>query len=134
MEGILDELDGRRVGVAVLGVDLKAASIEGLPVGVEERALDGVEDLLGGAMALLHGTVALEVGVEDLKGFTIAGNVGRPVGVAGLEAADPAPPDDEGLLMPTLEDLTPADEAVRLDNFLSLLEAGSASLDLGAVV
>lgn len=136
--GILDELDGRRVGVAVLGVDLEPASIESLPVGVEERALDGVEDLLGGAVTLLDGTVALDVGVEDLKGFDIAGNVGRPVGVAGLEAADPAPPDDEGLLMPALEDLTPTDEAARLADFSSLLEAGStggsASLDLGAVI
>lgn len=119
-----DELDGRRVGVAVLDVDLEAASMEGLALGVDERMLDGVEDLLGGAVTLLDGIAVLEVGVEDLEGFDIAGNVGRAVGVVCLEEADTAPPDNEGLLMPALDDLTLADEAARLADFTSAVEAG----------
>lgn len=94
-------------GVAHLDADLDVASIEGLPVGVEERAADivGVEDLLWEATILLEGIDdVLEEGVEDLKGFTVAGNVGRPVGVADL-ATDPPPPDDDDLLVPALADL-----------------------------
>lgn len=118
--------------VAHLDADLEDASIDGLPVGVDERALDfvGVEDLLGGATILLEGTDAvLEEGVEDLKGFTDAGNVGRPVGVAGL-ATDPPPPDDDDLLGPALADLLCLHEVTSLD---ADSKEGSASLDLGAV-
>lgn len=104
-------------GVAHVDVDLEDASIEGLPVGVEERAVDlvGVEDLLWGATILLEGTDAvLEEGVEDLKGFTDAGKVGRPVGVAGL-ATDPRPPDDDDLLVPALADLLCLPDVTSLD-------------------
>ncbi|KAE8681233.1 hypothetical protein F3Y22_tig00111336pilonHSYRG00028 [Hibiscus syriacus] len=49
--------------------------------------------------------VARDVGVDDLAGLD-AVNVGRRVGVAGLE---PGPPDDEGLRVPV--ELNPGDKA-----------------------
>lgn len=157
--GVLDGIDGRRVGVADLDTDLGGGTV-GLPVGVEDLAvdLDGVEDLEGivdlvagivdlvaGAADLVVGTVGLpaeivdlfnvarEVGVDDLEGLGADVTVGRPVGVAGL---DPGPPDDEGLRIPELEEFNPGEEVGCLDIKL-LLAAGSgwgfANLDLSAV-
>ncbi|TQD75964.1 hypothetical protein C1H46_038497 [Malus baccata] len=175
--GVMDGMDGRRVGVDALDADLDGGTV-GLEVGVEDLAvdLDGVEDLEGtvdlvagavdlfvgvvdliarvvdlfagvvdlfagvvdlfagvvdlvvgtvdlGAefMDLFNGKVAREVGVDDLEGLGAEGNVGRPVGVAGL---DPGPPDDEGLRVPELEELSPGEEVDCLDTKL-LLAAGS---------
>lgn len=102
--GVLDEL-GRRVGVADLDVVLVAGT-EGLPVGVEERAvgLEGVEDLTGGATGLADGKVVRELGVEDLDGLVDEGNVVRPVGVEDLRGAAVGPLDGEGLLLLVLEE------------------------------
>lgn len=172
----LDGVEGRRVGVDALDVDLDGGKV-GLAVGVEDLAVDldkGVEDLAGtvglaagtvdlaagtvdlvaetvglaartvdlvvatvGLVAetegLVEGKVALEVGVEDLEGLDAVVNVGRPVGVAGL---DPGPPDDEGLRVPALEWFNPGEEAACLDTKL-LLVVGSgcefANLDFSAV-
>lgn len=68
--------------------------------------------------------VLREVGVEDLEGLEDV-DVGRPVGVAGLDpppgvagldpgppdegGLDPGPPDEEGLRMPETEEDNPAD-------------------------
>lgn len=152
--GSLDGVDGRRVGVDALDVDLEAGKV-GLLVGVEDLAvdLDGVEDL-DGIVDLAAGTVALvaeveglveettglvveivvldgaamvlegsivRVGVEGLDGFEAVFNVERPVGVAGR---DPGPPDDEGLLVPPLEELNTGEEVDCLDTKL-VLPAGS---------
>lgn len=122
--GAIDEL-GRWVGVADLDVDLEAGT-EGLAVGVEERAMDleGVEDLTVGAMALTDDKVAREFGVEDLEGLVDEGNEDRPVGVADLRGAAAGPPDDEGLLLPILEEFRPDVNVGCLDATLPL-EVGS---------
>lgn len=161
--GVVDGMDGRRVGVDALELDADlGGGTVGLEVGVEDLAidLDGVEDLEGivdlvaemvdlGAgivdfvvgtvglaaefVDLFNGRLAREVGVDDLEGLGAEVNVGRPVGVAGL---DPGPPDDEGLRVPELEELNPGEEVGCLDIKL-LLAAGSgwgfANLDLSAV-
>jgi len=135
--GELDGVDGRRVGVAALDVDLDGG-IEGLAVGVEDRVdLDGVEDLAGtvdfivevvdlaaetvGLAAEIVGLdedrVAREVGVDDLEGLEPVVSVGRPVGVEGL---DPGPPDDEGLRIAAPEEFNPGEEAGFLDTKLPL--------------
>lgn len=149
--GALDGVDGRRVGVAALGIDLDEGKV-GLAVGVEDLAVDldkGVEDLAGavglaagtvvlvaeteglvagpeGLVAetegLVEGKVALDVGVEDLEGLDTDVNVGRPVGVAGL---DPGPPDDGGLRGPTLEVFNPGEEAGCLDTKFVLVVGSS---------
>lgn len=140
--GALDGVDGRRVGVAALDVDLDGGKV-GLAVGVEDLAvdLDGVEDLAGavglaaGAVVLVaeteglvaeteglvEGKVALDVGVEDLEGLDADVNVGRPVGVAGL---DPGPPDDGGLRGP-LEVFNPGEETACLDTKFVLVVGSS---------
>lgn len=156
--GALDGVDGRRVGVEALDVDLGGGTV-GREVGVDDLAvaLDvGVEDLaetedlveetvaclvmltvgLAEAAAslfeavvslaeetvvLLEGKVAREVGVEDLEVLDVVVNVGRPVGVAGL---DPGPPDDEGLRITTLEEFNPGEEADCFETKL-LLVVGS---------
>lgn len=123
--GALDGADSRLFGVDDLDVDLEVGK-EGLAVGVEDRGMDlvGVEDLTLVALGLMEAKVACEVGVEDLEGFNVKGNVGRPVGVAALEVPGEIPPDNEGLLFPLLEDFCPVDKvgcAVAM-----LLEAGSA--------
>jgi hypothetical protein len=142
--GALDGVDGRRVGVAALDVDLDGGKV-GLAVGVEDLAVDldkGVEDLAGtvglaagtvvlvaeteGLVAetegLVEGKVALDVGVEGLEGLDADVNVGRPVGVAGL---DPGPPDDGGLRGPTLEVFNPGEEAACLDTKFVLVVGSS---------
>lgn len=120
--GALDGVVGRRVGVADLEADLVVV-IEGLAVGVEERAIDlvGVEDLAEGAgfvegkearevgvddlaeegAGFVEGKVAREVGVDDLEGLVAAGKVDLLVGVEGL-LADFGTPEDDGLLLLTL--------------------------------
>nr|GME13521.1 ATP binding protein [Ipomoea batatas] len=147
------EVTGRRVGVDALEVDFDPG-IDGLVVGVKGLAVDlelGVEDL-GGTVDLVEGSVAREVGVEDLDGLDVVKvgvaldapavdipldavfgvglatevdldvlNVGRPVGVEGLD-----PPADEGLRRPELE-VFPGDEAGCLDIKL-LLAVGSGGL------
>lgn len=137
--GALDGAEDRRVGVAALDVGLDGGKV-GLAVGVEDLVVDldkGVEDLAGtvGLAAgtvgfatvtvglvvetedFIEGKVALAVGVEDLEGLDTDVNVGRPVGVAGL---DPGPPDDEGLRVPALEAFDPGEEATCLDAKLLL--------------
>lgn len=49
------------------------AGIEGLTVGVEDRAEDlvGVEDLTGGATGFVESKVAREFGVEDLEDLVV---------------------------------------------------------------
>lgn len=63
--------------------------------------------------------------MEDLEGFVVEGNAGRPVGVAALGVADVRPPDDEGLLLPLLEEFCPDGKVGCLGATL-LLKAGSA--------
>lgn len=123
--GVLDEVAGRRVGVADLDVDLEAGN-EGLAVGVEERAVDlvGVEDLAVEAAGFVEGKVARDVGVEDLVGLVAVGRVGRPVGVAGL-LADFGPPEDDGLLLRFVEEFSPADKVCCFGARV-LFEAGSS--------
>lgn len=82
LEGTVDGAEGRLVGVADLDEGLLAASTDDLDVGVED--LTGVDDRGRGADDFA-GTVVREGGVEGLVGFETAGNVGRPVGVAGLD-------------------------------------------------
>lgn len=138
-----DGVDDRRVGVADLDVDfdggiidLEAGTVDlgavlagfevckvGLAVGVDDRA--GVLDLAGGATGLAEGKVGLEVGVEGREALVVEVSVGRPVGVAGLDEAEPDPPDDEGLRVPLLEEYNPGDKVDCLDTKL-LLEVGSA--------
>lgn len=141
--GALDGVDGRRVGVDALDVDLDGGT-EGLEVGVEDLAvdLDGVEDLAGTVVGFVaeavglavemvglvaetadfdESKVAREVGVEDLEGLAAKVNVGRPVGVAGR---DPGPPDEEGRRIPAPEEFNPGEEADCLDAKLPLV-AGS---------
>lgn len=131
----LDGVDGRRVGVAALGVGLDAGT-DSLAVGVEDLAVDldnGVEDLAE-TVGLVGGKVGREVGVDGLEGLDVAVNVERPVGVAGL---DPAPPDDEGLRSPALEtEFNPGDEEGCLETKLLLVTVsawGFANLDFSAV-
>lgn len=128
--------------MADLDVDLEVSK-EGLAVGVEDRAVDllGVEDLTTGGVEdleglVLEGNVGCETGVEDLEGFVLEDNVGRPVGVAGLEVADVSPTDDDGLLLPLLEEFCLEGKVGSLRTII-LLEVGSSwtlsSLDFGAV-
>lgn len=123
--GALNEVDGGRVGVADLDVDLEAGR-EGLAVGVEDRAVDlvGVEDLTGGATFLVEGKEARELGVDDLEGLVVIGNVDRPVGVADLRVTVLGPSDDEGLLLPVVEEFNSEGKVEFLDAIF-LLEAGS---------
>lgn len=96
------------------------AEVEGL---VEETMVGLVVDIVVldvETMGLVEG-IELRVGVEDLDGFEVVVNVGRPVGVAGR---DPGPPDDEGLLVPPLEELNTGEEVCCLDAKL-VLPAGS---------
>lgn len=141
----------RRVGVADLDVDFGAgredllvgveertgtegllvgveerAGTEGLAVGVEERARDlvGVDDLTAGVAVLVEGNVAREVGVDGLEGLVVAGRVARPVGVAGL-LADFNPQEDEGLLVPLLEEFRPDGKVECLGAILPLETSSS---------
>lgn len=108
-------------------------------VGVEDLGVDlgvGVEDLTGG-LGLFVTMVEedLGVGVEDLEGLDVVfevdlgtefgpgledapPNVGRPVGVAGI---DPGPPEDVGLRGPPLEVFNPGDDNGCLDATMLLL-------------
>lgn len=131
---------GLAVGVEDLAVDLDNGVVDleetvvlvaeavGLVTeteGLAEETVDLAEetvDLAAETVGLFDGKVALDVGVEDLEGLDGAVNVGRPVGVAGL---DPGPPDDDGLRVPALEEFNPGDEVGCLDTKL-LLTAGSA--------
>lgn len=132
--GMIEGVDGRRVGVDALEVDLDDGMEDGLDVGVDDLAVDlevGVEDL-GGTVGLDEVKVGREVGVVALEGLEEeVVNVGRLVGVAGL---DPGPPADEGLRVPA--EVKPGDEVGCLGTKL-LLTAGSgsafANLDFKAV-
>lgn len=104
----LDVADGRRVGVADLDTDLDGGAVI-LDVGVEDLA-EGFENLPERAIDFEAGKVGLEVGVEGLEGLAVEGNVGRLVGVAGLDAVDSLPPDDAGLRVPAPEKCKPGDE------------------------
>lgn len=81
LDDTVDGTEGRLVGVADLDEGLLTTGSDGLDVGVED--LTGVDDR-GGANDF-DGKVVREGGVEGLVGFEAAGNVGRPVGVAGLD-------------------------------------------------
>ncbi|KAM7271766.1 hypothetical protein ACFE04_030980 [Oxalis oulophora] len=123
------------VGVDDLALDKGVVDLEaGLVVefmGFVKDNVDFVADNEGlGAeiVGLVEETVDLaevkvdrEVGVVDLEGLEVAGNVGRLVGVAGL---DPRPPDDEGLCIPKLDEFNPGDEVACLGVKL-LLTPGS---------
>lgn len=65
--------------------------------------LVGVDDLTGGAIDFAEGKVAREVGVEGLEDLVVEGNVGLPDGVEDL--------DDEGLLPPLVQELSPVTAA-----------------------
>lgn len=73
--------------------------------------LVGVDDLTGGAVDFADGKVALEVGVDGLEDLVVEGNVGLPDGVEDLEVAGVRPPDDEGLLLPFVEEPSPGIDA-----------------------
>lgn len=107
---------GLATGVVVLVAETAGLVAETVGLVAETMVLVAATEVL------LEGTVDREVGVEGLDDFEAAVNVGRPVGVAGL---DPGPPDDEGLRVPPLEELNPGEEAGCLDTKLLLL-VGSA--------
>lgn len=71
----------------------------------------GVDDLTGGAVDFADVKVALEVGVEGLEDLVVEGNVALPDGVEDLEEAEVGPPDDEGLLLPLVEEPSPGIDA-----------------------
>ena len=105
----LDEhvgFDGQRLGVADLDVCFVVPM--DLSVGVEDRAVvfAGVEDLIGGAEALV---LTREVGVDDLEGFVLLVNVGREVGVADLEAVVAAEALDDVFLLLAHEEFSCTD-------------------------
>ncbi|RRT65099.1 hypothetical protein B296_00041299 [Ensete ventricosum] len=77
----VDGTEGRLVGVADLDEGLLTTGTDGLDVGVED--LTGVDD--SGGNNDFDGKIVREGGVEGLVGFGAVGNVGRPVGVAGLD-------------------------------------------------
>lgn len=119
-----EDLAEETVGLVMVTVglaDAVASLFEAAPILAEETA------------GLFEGKVAREVGVEDLEGLDVVVNVGRPVGVAGL---DPGPPDDEGRRIPTLEEFNPGEEAGCFETKL-LLAIGScwrfASLDFSTL-
>lgn len=154
-------LDEGKVGLAV-GVEDLAVDLDGVEdlagtvgldagtVGLDEGTVGLVAEIVGlvavtvglaaetvGLVAetegLVEGNEALDVGVEDLEGLDVVVNVGRPVGVAGL---DPGPPDDEGLRIPALEVFKPGEEVACLDTKLLLVggsSCGFANLDFRAV-
>ncbi|KAJ6690181.1 hypothetical protein OIU85_006461 [Salix viminalis] len=100
--GELDGVDGRRVGVAALDVNLDGG-IEGLAVGVEDRVvdlvgvddrvvdLDGVEDLAGtvGFIVEVVGLAAETVGLAAETVGLDEDRVAREVGVDDLEGLEP---------------------------------------------
>lgn len=110
----LEGIEDLAAGTGVLAAELKGFVVETEGLVVETVFLDAA------AMDLFEGMVD-RVGVEGLDDFEDAVSVGRPVGVAGR---DPGPPDDEGLLVPPLEELNPGEEAGCLDTKL-VLPAGS---------
>ena len=69
--------------------------------------LVGVDDLTGGAVGFADVKVALEEGVEGLEDLVVEGNVGLPEGVKDLKVAEAGPPEDEGLLLPVMEEPCP---------------------------
>lgn len=69
--------------------------------------LVGVDDLTGGAVGFVEVKVAREVGVEGLEDLVDEGNVDLPDGVEDLEVTGVRPPDDEGLLLPLVEEPIP---------------------------
>lgn len=106
--------------VLVAGTVVLVAGTVGLAAETEDFAAETV-DLAAEIVGLFDGKVALEVGVEGLEDLDAVVNVGRAVGVTGL---DPGPPDDDGLRNPALEEFNPGDEACCLDAKL-LRTAGS---------
>lgn len=113
-------LDGGTVGLTAKEIEDLAAETVGLAAETVDLAVETV-GLAAETVVLFDGKVALEVGVEGLEDLDGADNVGRPVGVAGL---DPGPPDDDGLRIPALEEFNPGDKAACLDAKL-LLTTGS---------
>lgn len=110
----LDGIVGLAAGVVVLVAEVEVLVAETMDLLVEIVVLDV------GAVVLFEDKV-VRVGVEGLDDFEVVVNVGRPVGVAGR---DPGPPDEDGLLVPPLEELNPGEEADCLDTKL-VLPAGS---------
>lgn len=111
LEGV-DDLEEAGVG---LGADAAGLEVEET-VDLEVES-DGLAEEREG---LDEDRVALEVGVAGLEGFDVEVNVGRPVGVAGLD-----PPDDEGLRTVAAEEFNPGEHTCCLDDIKLLLEAGS---------
>lgn len=116
----LDGIAGLVAGTGVLVAEAKCLVAETAGLIVEVVVLDVTMDLVGVADRDDF-EAAVNVGVEGLDDFEDVVNVGRPVGVAGR---DPGPPDDEGLLVPPLEELNPGEEVGCLDTKL-VLPAGS---------
>lgn len=112
-------------------------------------------------MGLEEESVPREVGVEDLEGLEDV-NVGRPVGVAGLDpppgvtglepgppdeggldprppdegGLDPGPPDEDGLRIPETEEVNPVDAfgCLCIKLLLTVVSVWEfANLDLSAV-
>lgn len=113
---LFEGMDVREVGVVTIVLD----------EGMEVREVGVVTIVLAEAMDVR------EVGVEGLDDFEDVDNVGRPVGVAGL---DPGFPDDKSLLVPP-EEVNPGKEACCLDTKLLLLlcsDGGFANLDFNSV-
>ena len=110
------------------------AGREGLPVGVEDRAEDlvGVEDLARGAKLFMETMEGRELGVDDLAGFVVDGNVGLAVGVADLRVAVFGPSADKGLRLPVFE-LFNSEGKLGLLEAIFLLEAGSTWIFAGCI-
>lgn len=133
--GVEDLAPDLAVGVEDLvgTVDLAEGKVE-REVGVED--LDGrdvvvVDIVLEVAVDVIALDAAVDVRLDADVKEDVALNVGRPVGVEGLD-----PPDEDGLRRPEFEVFNPAVEAGCLDAKLLLPEGsgwGFANLDLNAV-
>lgn len=143
VEDLAVDLDGVEDLAGTVGLDAGTVGLDAGTVGLVAEIVGLVAVTVGlaaetvGLVAetegLVEGNEALDVGVEDLEGLDVVVNVGRPVGVAGL---DPGPPDDEGLRIPALEVFKPGEEVACLDTKLLLVvgsSCGFANLDFRAV-
>eukprot|EP00262_Sarcandra_glabra_P000998 TRINITY_DN11007_c0_g1_i1.p2 TRINITY_DN11007_c0_g1~~TRINITY_DN11007_c0_g1_i1.p2 ORF type:complete len:268 (+),score=55.13 TRINITY_DN11007_c0_g1_i1:713-1516(+) len=125
LPGRVDGVDGRLVGVAGLDEDEDLGADIGRDTGVEDLAEEGVDGLAEGIMDFDEVKMEREVGVDDREGLVVAGRVGRPVGVEGLDAVEPGPPDDEGRRVKPEVVFEIEDMIDCLDIMLLPLEAGS---------
>lgn len=117
-DGVEDLAGTVGLAAGTVGLVAEIVGLVAVTVGLAAETVGFVAETEG----LVEGNEALDVGVEDLEGLDVVVNVGRPVGVAGL---DPGPPDDEGLRIPALEVFKPGEEVACLDTKL-LLVVGSS--------